>query len=162
MSKHIRESLGEFIHALLSTALIVVLVSALIGCTTYSEGNRTVSPLTEKVSFEKQIKPLFESRCVMCHNGQVAAGDLNLLTRDLAFRRSSNGPFIIPGDPNGSKLFRMVQLADVEPGAMPPTGHALDGHQLGLVKAWIEQGAEWPAGEPGYLKPAKGMSWRSR
>ena len=158
------EHVLEFLQSLIAVVFVVALLSMLFSCSTLSDGDgSTVArPSSEAVSFETEIKPIFEDRCVMCHNGHVAAGDLNLLTKDLAFRRSSNGPFFVPGSPERSKIFRMVRLADDEPGAMPPTGHALSDQELETIKQWITERADWPAGEAGYLRPTSDMRWRSR
>ena len=164
MNERTREYVLEFVQSLIAAIFVVALLTMLFSCSTLSEGNGDVVARSSSVpvSFEKEIKPIFEDRCVMCHNGHVAAGDLNLLTRDLAFRRSSNGPFFVPGSPERSKIFRMVRLADHEPGAMPPTGHALSEQELETLKQWISEGADWPTGEAGYLRPTSGMGWRSR
>ena len=164
MSERTRENVLEFVQSFIAAVVVVALLTVLLSCSTLSEVDGVATPRssTEPVSFENEIKPIFEDRCVMCHNGHVAAGDLNLLTRDLAFRRSSNGPFFVPGYPERSKIFRMVRLADHEPGAMPPTGHALSEEELETIKQWIAEGADWPAGEAGYLRPTTSMSWRSR
>ncbi len=134
----------------------------LISCATTIDpaANEAIDP--GDVSFEKNIKPLFQESCLHCHDGSTAAGDLDLRSRQLAFRPSPNGPFIVPGYPDRSKIFRMVNLADAEPGAMPPTGHALTEQQLEHLKIWISQGAEWPSDESGHLQATTGMSWRSQ
>jgi hypothetical protein len=114
------------------------------------------------VSFQAQVKPLFQERCLPCHNGHIAAGDLDLRSRELAFRSSPNGPFFVPGAPERSKVFRMIRLADDEPGAMPPTGHGLSEGELKLVQDWIAEGADWPSGAEGSLTPTDSMAWRSQ
>lgn len=121
-----------------------------------------VPSATEPISFTAHVKPLLESSCLACHNGSTAAGDLDLRNRNLAMRPSPNGPFIVPGYPDRSKIYRVVSLSDQEPGAMPPTGHALDPGQIDLFRRWITEGAEWPSGPEGDLAPPTDMNWRSR
>ena len=38
--------------------------------------------------------------------------------------------------------------------AMPPVSHRLTAKQIALLKQWITEGAEWPAGPAGHVKPA--------
>jgi hypothetical protein len=37
---------------------------------------------------------------------------------------------------------------------MPPVSHRLTNDQITLLKTWIEEGADWPGGEAGRVKPA--------
>ncbi len=109
------------------------------------------------MSFLAQVKPLLQDHCLPCHNGHTAAGDLNLRSRALTFRPSPNGPFIVPGHPERSKLFRVVRLAGDEPGAMPPTGHGMSQAQLQLLKGWVTAGATWPDDASGTLEVPRSM-----
>ncbi len=155
---------SSFTHGLVGSAIVIGAVALLISCST-NQALREVTPAAEHmepIDFEEAIKPIFEGRCVQCHNGHTAAGDLDLRTRELAFRRSPNGPFFVPGYPERSKLFTVVRLPDTIEGAMPPTGHALTEKELVTIRAWIKQGAEWPEGARGQLKAAPGMGWRSQ
>jgi hypothetical protein len=53
----------------------------------------------------------------------------------------ANGARIIPGNAAASRLYlRIIGQAGLQ---MPPTG-ALSPGQIGIIKAWIDQGAEWP------------------
>ncbi len=145
----------------------VVLSTLLASCESFRTQEQPnevarVEPVDQRVSFEKDVKPIFEGICVHCHNGSVAAGDLDLRNRELAFRSSPNGPFLVPGYPDRSKIFDMIVLGDADPGAMPPTGHRLEEREIALIKGWIEQGADWPEGEAGNITATSDMEWRSR
>lgn len=53
----------------------------------------------------------------------------------------ANGARIVPGNAAASRLYlRIIGQAGYQ---MPPTG-ALSPEQIGIIKAWIDQGAEWP------------------
>lgn len=56
------------------------------------------------VDFALQIKPIFEERCVECHNSETLLGELNLQNRELAMKKRNAGPVIIPGKPDLSQL----------------------------------------------------------
>ena len=60
-----------------------------------------------------------------------------------ALRGSYGGPVIRPGDSGGSKLVRMVSGA-LEGKLMPPQGDPLSRAEVGVLRAWIDAGAEWP------------------
>ena len=56
-----------------------------------------------------------------------------------------NGKAIIPGKSALSPLVRLIAALD-EDNVMPPKGKRLSAEQVGLVRAWIDQGAVWPDG----------------
>ena len=148
-----RTTIDKILQGCLLSAIITV-----TSCTSLPQGSEKQA---RSVSFKRHIKPIFESSCLHCHNGDPIAGRLDLRNRDEAFRGGAEAALIVPGSPEKSRLFTKILLADQDPGAMPPTGHALSEKQIARVKAWIEQGAEWPAGEKGELEPSPDMDWRS-
>ena len=58
------------------------------------------------------------------------------------------GNWIVPGHPERSRFFQVVTLADAQPGAMPPTGHAISRTEVEAMRAWIAAGAPVPEGAP--------------
>ncbi len=108
-----------------------------------------------KVDFLTEVKPLLESYCLRCHNTRTLLGELNLETRELAFEPGENGPFIIPGDPQASKFYRVLKLLEDDKAAMPPTKHRMSEEQRELIYRWIEQGAKWPKDSRGTLRPVR-------
>ncbi len=87
------------------------------------------------VGYVEDIQPLFERSCSACHN--AAAKTLGLQTTAFAplMAGSQNGPVVVPGNPDASKLWEMVGQ-----GKMPATGPLPDAEKE-LVRAWIAQGA---------------------
>ena len=97
-----------------------------------------------KVDFAKDIGLLLESRCQGCHSAQLQSNGLRLDSRDALLMGGYSGPAIRPGNSAESKLIHMV--SGLEKGiVMPPAGDRLTADQIGLLRAWIDQGAEWPA-----------------
>lgn len=129
-----------FSVAILSTSLLLTL-------------NACGKDDTKAVSFQKQIKPLFEARCIDCHHAGALFGDLNLENRDLAFKPRKKGPVITPGDPDKSTLYLVLTLPESDKKAMPPTGHRISAEETALIKRWIKEGAAWPTGADGVVKP---------
>lgn len=111
-------------------------------------------PEVQTVDFARHIKPLLQSRCISCHNSGALLGDLNMENRALAFKERAKGPIITPGKPEASQLYIVLTLPEPEKKAMPPTGHRIPQADVDLMKRWIEQGAKWPDGAEGEVKPA--------
>ena len=105
------------------------------------------------VSFATEIKPLLEARCVNCHHAGALFGELNIENRELAFKPRPKGPVITPGDPDKSPFYVVLTLPEGDRKAMPPTGHRISPAETALIKSWIQQGAAWPTGPDGVIKP---------
>lgn len=71
------------------------------------------------------------------------------------------GNWIVPGQPESSRFLQVVTLSDSQPGAMPPTGHAISKDEIATLRAWIAAGAPLPDGPPILLTP-HGTPPRSR
>ena len=97
------------------------------------------------LDFKRDIQPIFSRRCLHCHGPGNAAGGLRLDLRELALKGGGSGPVIIPGDSSASRLIHLV----VGTGGMlmPLQGEPLSADQVGQLRAWIDQGAPWPADE---------------
>lgn len=89
--------------------------------------------------FETEIVPILEANCLSCHNSHDAEGDLNLESRARAL---SNPDAIVPGKSAESYLIEVISGPDPE---MPENGDPLTHEQIGLIRQWIDAGAEWPA-----------------
>jgi hypothetical protein len=94
----------------------------------------------DSLSFSRDIQPIFESSCWKCHGGAVQLSKLDLRTREAALAGGVHGPAITPGNPDASKLFRMI--AGLDKPAMPLDGK-LTSEQISAIRKWIEQGAVW-------------------
>ena len=94
-----------------------------------------------KVDYETEVRPLLEQKCYGCHGEVVQQSGLRLDKRQNAFRGGDYGPVIQPGNSAASKLIR--RLVNGDGGLqMPPTGPLSD-DEIGMLRAWIDQGAEF-------------------
>jgi ankyrin repeat protein/mono/diheme cytochrome c family protein len=94
-----------------------------------------------KVDYKQDIQPLLAQKCYSCHGPEVQQAGLRLDLRQNALRGGDYGPVIKIGDSASSKLIR--RLVDGDGGLqMPPTGPLTD-EEIGLLRAWIDQGAEF-------------------
>src|ERR1051325_1547590 len=96
---------------------------------------------SRKVDYLQDIKPLLAQKCYSCHGPEVQQAGLRLDLRQNALRGGDYGPVIKVGDSAASKLIRRV--VDGDGGIqMPPTGPLSD-EEIGMLRAWIDQGAEF-------------------
>lgn len=118
---------------------------------------RLPQPAARKVDFAADIQPILQHSCVKCHSGDRPKGKFALTSREGALKGGQDQVDIIPGESAKSPLILFVArvIADSE---MPPTdrGEPLTSNQVGLLRAWIDQGAVWPEeivlGEPNRTK----------
>ena len=115
---------------------------------------------TRAVDFVQDIQPIFKSRCFSCHDGAKQRGGLRLDVKSAALKGGeSYAPAIVPGKSADSPLVRFV--AGLEDGLlMPPEGDRLTAEQIGLLRAWIDQGAKWPDSAAGIDDPASHWSFQ--
>ncbi len=100
-------------------------------------------PAQRSVDFAKDIQPLLADRCYSCHGPDKQKGDLRWDSKTSAFQSGDHGPRIVPGNSAGSRVIQLVAGLDPD-SVMPPKGEPLTGAQIGLLRAWIDQGANWP------------------
>ena len=96
------------------------------------------------LTFDTDIKPLFEKSCFKCHGSEKQKGKLRLDSLDTALKGGENGNIIEPGSSAKSKVvIAVARLGDPDE-AMPPEdkGKPWDKEQVGLLRAWIDQGAK--------------------
>jgi len=98
------------------------------------------------VTYEKDIKPILEKSCVKCHSGEKPKGKYSMETLASILKGSPEGKTVVPGNSAKSPLVHQIAdlVADME---MPPTDKrdkypALSKEQIGLIRAWIDQGAK--------------------
>lgn len=97
------------------------------------------------VDFSRDIQPIFKARCETCHGAQQQMSGLRLDQKEDALRGGNSGPVIKPGHSADSKLIQLVTGANTKV-VMPPAGPRLSAAEIGLLRAWIDEGANWPAG----------------
>lgn len=97
------------------------------------------------ISFDRDIRPIFEQTCFRCHGPQNSKSDFRLDVRSEALKGGNdNTNDIVPGHSETSKLIAYVSRTDPEI-QMPPSdrGKPLTSQQIQLLRQWIDQGAGW-------------------
>jgi mono/diheme cytochrome c family protein len=98
---------------------------------------------TRPVDFVKDIQPIFANNCLGCHGPKRQEAAFRLDSKDIALQGGDLGPAILPGKSAESVLVQFVSGA-VPDKVMPRKGERLNAEQVGLLRAWIDQGANWP------------------
>ena len=108
--------------------------------------NKLPPPAQRKVNFANDVLPLLQKNCYSCHGQDEQSGGLRLDQRQAAFRGGDSGTAILPGKSAQSTLILLVAGLDKTIGLMPPDGEGkpLTRTEIGILRAWIDQGASWP------------------
>jgi hypothetical protein len=101
------------------------------------------------VTYATDIQPIFEPACYPCHGPKTPKpkGGLRLDSLDAILKGGDDGAAIVPGNSAKSVLVADVaHLGDPDDYMPPPKnkGHIppLTAAQIGLIRAWIDQGAK--------------------
>ncbi len=102
-------------------------------------------PAARKVVFAQDIKPIFEASCVKCHGRGRSKGGFQIDSRATLLRGGDDGPAVNPGKSGESRLIELVAGVDPD-NVMPRKGKRLTSEEIGLLRAWIDQGVSWDRG----------------
>lgn len=99
------------------------------------------------VTYDGDIKAIFEKSCVKCHSGDKAKGKLHLDSLDGVLKGCKDGKVVVGGNVAKSPLlFAVAHIGDDSDFMPPPEKKSkvppLTKDQVGLIRAWIEQGAK--------------------
>ncbi|MCA9128845.1 MAG: DUF1549 domain-containing protein [Planctomycetales bacterium] len=95
-----------------------------------------------KISFQRQVEPIFRVNCQGCHQPAKAQGgfDMTLVERMLLAGESEEVA-VVPGQPDASYL--MAQITPVDGSAsMPKNTHPLNDSEIDIIRRWIAEGAK--------------------
>ena len=99
-------------------------------------------PASRTIDFGKDIKPIFEASCVKCHGRGKDKGGFQLDTLETFLKGGDSGPVAVAGKSAESYLIELVSGLDAD-NVMPVKGSKLTAAQVGLLRAWIDQGMTW-------------------
>lgn len=133
----------------ISVLCVLMSLCPLVACAeepprTIDDAARLPAPAERHVDFVQDVQPIFRKWCFECHSQANEEGGLNLGIKLRALAGGASGPVIIAGNSAQSRLVHMIagiRKSEV----MPPDGEPLSGNDVGLIRAWIDQGAEWPS-----------------
>jgi hypothetical protein len=99
------------------------------------------------VTYAADIKPIFEKSCIKCHGTEKQKGKLRLDSLEATLKGGQDGKVVEPGKSADSILVHNVAHIGDEDEFMPPPDNKdkippLTKEQIGLIRAWIDQGAK--------------------
>lgn len=111
----------------------------------------------EKVSFNRDIRPILSDKCFHCHgpDEKDRKAGLRLDSREAALAGGDSGPAIHPAKPEASELLVRVLSKEKDEVMPPPKLHkAVTPAEAELLKRWIAEGAEYQ-GHWAFIKPER-------
>jgi hypothetical protein len=114
----------------------------------------------DPVDYRRDVKPILQERCYACHGALKQQAKLRLDSGALVLKGGTGGPVVAPGKPAESELLTRVASKDDEV-RMPPEGHPLTDKQISVLRAWVEQGARFPADDKPELDPRDHWAFRT-
>ena len=109
-----------------------------------------------QVDYDRDVRPILAQNCYSCHGPEAQQSGLRLDLRQNALRGGDYGPVITSGNSADSKLIK--RLVNGDGGLqMPPTGPLSD-EEIGILRAWIDQGPDFrtqikPEAPPAAIDP---------
>ena len=96
------------------------------------------------VTFDSDIKPIFEKSCFKCHGPEKQKAKLRVDSLAAVKKGGEDGDILSPGKSEKSRLVHSVARILDEDENMPPEGKGdpLTKDQVALIRAWIDQGAK--------------------
>ena len=94
--------------------------------------------------FEQRIRPVLVEQCYQCHSTQAqkVKGDLLLDSKAGALKGGKDGPVIVAGEPDKSRLIEAIGWTNK--GLKMPPKHRLTDEQVADFVAWVKMGAPDP------------------
>ncbi|MBP9903075.1 MAG: PSD1 domain-containing protein, partial [Verrucomicrobia bacterium] len=126
------------------SVLLLGAVSRALAVLTPEQVAQLPPPAPHIVSFSKEIKPILETSCNQCHGRGRAKGEFQIDSRATLLKGGNSGPGFVPGKSAESLLVELVAGFDPD-SVMPKKGTKLTRDQIGVLRAWIDQGAPWDA-----------------
>ena len=106
-------------------------------------------PASDKtgVTYATDIKPILEKSCTTCHGAEKHKGRLRLDGLEAVLKGGEDGKVVVPGNSAESMLVHNIAHAGDPEAYMPPPKNKanilpLTKEQIGLIRAWIDQGAK--------------------
>ncbi len=96
----------------------------------------------KKISYSKNVHPIFQNSCYKCHGNGKKKGGFNLDSRENILKGGKSGKAVIVGDSKNSYLIKLVKAIDPE-NVMPEKGRRLTSDEIETLSSWIDQGVPW-------------------
>ncbi|MGD7654571.1 MAG: c-type cytochrome domain-containing protein [Verrucomicrobiales bacterium] len=109
----------------------------------------------DPVVYADVVAPIFERRCVSCHNEDKAKGKLRMDGYEFLLKGGKEGACIEPGSAKDSNVMFRIDLPEDDDEHMPPEGKPdLVAAEYLVLKWWLDRGAS-PDAKVSELAPAE-------
>lgn len=101
-------------------------------------------PIAQAIVFDHLIQPVFEKKCISCHNPEKLKGNLILADARSILKGGKTGKLFVAGKPELSLLLQRIHLPLEEKKHMPPKGKIqLSEDEIALLYYWIKANADF-------------------
>src|ERR1017187_1613533 len=134
---------GRCMRALPALVVLSTLTSGASGADEAKQDKIKASPGgKQKVSYDKQIRPIMQARCQGCHQPAKAGGSYVMTSFDFMLKGGNSGDrAIVPSQPGESHLLEMIKPENGK-AEMPKDKPPLSSAEIELITRWIAQGAQ--------------------
>lgn len=138
----------------INIAIIILLMVGHFGAALTHGEDFITSPLISKQSktldienamvFEDAVMPIFQAKCMGCHNSNKPKGGLVLSDSTAIAQGGKSGKLFIAGDPMKSLMIERLLLDIEHQHRMPPKGKPqLSIDEIALLRAWVNSGGKF-------------------
>ena len=108
------------------------------------------APMVAASITEKDVLPIFQTRCIACHGKRKQEAGLDLRTQASRLKGGKSGPALVPGRPEESLLLHRVETQEMPPAKLlqgtnirPPPSEEVE-----TLRRWIAAGCQPAPAEP--------------
>lgn len=108
------------------------------------QNSKPLVPIEKALVYRDVVQPIFESKCVGCHNPDKLKGSLMLIDEQSILKGGKTGKLFVPGQPQLSLLLQRIHLPEEEKKHMPPAGKPqLTTAEMTVLYQWIRENADF-------------------
>lgn len=101
-------------------------------------------PIDQALVYRDVVQPIFEKKCIGCHNPDKLKGGLMLTDEKSILKGGKTGKLFVPGQPVISLLLQRIHLPEEEKKHMPPSGKTqLTAAEMNVLYLWIKENADF-------------------
>jgi hypothetical protein len=98
------------------------------------------APVPKRITYEDDVKPIFQGHCLTCHSAAQMTAGLNLEAYPGVLKGGGSGDVVKPGRSGASLLYQVIaQEIDGVP-RMPFGQPKLSDSEIAVIREWIDQG----------------------
>jgi uncharacterized membrane protein len=141
-----------YIPALISGCIMLIVTGHLGSSVTHGDDfitaplmakTKKIKNINEAIVYQDMIQPIFNDKCIGCHNPNKRKGALLLTSYQELLKGGENGLVVLPGNADSSVLFNLLLLPANDDRHMPPEGKPQpDAGEIAIIRWWISAGAD--------------------